>query len=83
MDEQERQKQELELELQWVKYRLKMLDTIEDKLQQMKQLAILVQQDNLSELEKKELNNRFNKLANQVNELDTESMKVTIWKNKD
>jgi hypothetical protein len=39
MDERKELKQELEEELQLVQYRMKMLDTIEEKLLQMKQLA--------------------------------------------
>jgi hypothetical protein len=39
MDEKEKLKHELEQELQWVQYRKKMLDIIEEKLLQMKQLA--------------------------------------------
>ena len=39
MDEKEELKHELEQELQWVKYRQKMLDIIKEKLLQMKQIA--------------------------------------------
>lgn len=49
MDEKEELKQELEQELQWVRYRKKMLDTIEDQLPQMKQIAEKAKQGNLTE----------------------------------
>lgn len=39
MNEREELKQELEQELLWVQYRQKILDIIEEKLLQMKQLA--------------------------------------------
>ena len=39
MDEREELKQELKSELQWVKYRIRMLDIIEEKLLQMRNVA--------------------------------------------
>jgi hypothetical protein len=39
MDEKEELRQELQEELQWVQYRQKMLDIVEEKLLQMRQLA--------------------------------------------
>lgn len=76
MDEKEELKKELEQELEWVKYRQKMLDLIEDKLMQMKQIAEQAKEDNLSPIELKALNDRLNNLAEQVSALDSESRKM-------
>lgn len=76
MDEKEELKKELEQELEWVKYRQKMLDLIEDKLMQMKQIAEQAKEDKLSPIELKALNDRLNNLAEQVRALDSESRKM-------
>lgn len=39
VDEKEKLEKELQKELQWVQYRQKMLDIMDEKLMQMKQLA--------------------------------------------
>ncbi len=73
MDEKEEIKQELGLELQWVQYRQRMLDIMEEKLLQMKQIAEQAKEENLSPIELKALNARINNLAEQVRALDSES----------
>jgi flagellin-like hook-associated protein FlgL len=76
MDEKEELKQELEKELQWVQYRQKMLDIMEEKLLQMKQLAEQAKQGNLTAGEIEALNARINDLAAQVRALDSESRRT-------
>lgn len=76
MDEKEELKLELEQELQWVQYRQKMLDIMEEKLLQMKQIAEEAKEGNLSPIELKALNDRLNKLVAQVRALDSESRKM-------
>lgn len=72
MDERE----ELKKELQWVKYRQKMLDIIDEKLLQMSKLAEQAKQGNLTEGELKVLNVRLSDLAVQVRALDGESRRT-------
>ncbi|MBW6411561.1 hypothetical protein KYD98_15860 [Clostridium sp. YB-6] len=74
--EKEEIKQELKQELMWVKYRQRMLDIIEEKLFQMKQLAEKAKEKSLSADESKELNDRLNNLAEQVKALDEESRRI-------
>ena len=76
MNEKEELKQELEQELQWVKYRQQMLDIMEDKLLQMRQLAEQTKQGNLTEREMEEINMKLNNLATQVKALDGESTRT-------
>lgn len=76
MDEREELKKELEQELQWVRYRQKMLDIIDEKLLQMKQLAEQAKQGKLTYGELELLNDRLNDLAEQVRALDSESRKM-------
>lgn len=66
----------METELQWVQYRMKMLDIIDEKLLQMKQLAEQVKQDVLTEEERVALNTRLNELAAQVRAIDSESRRI-------
>ena len=61
--------------LEWVKYRLAMLDIIEGKLKQMRDLAEYARDNLLSELEKAEMNTRLNRLGKDVTELDDQSRK--------
>ena len=61
MDEKEEFKQELEAELQWVKYRTRMLDIIEEKLLLMKKTAEAVKEQNLSEDKIQAINIEINK----------------------
>ncbi|MFL0197117.1 hypothetical protein ACJDU8_16350 [Clostridium sp. WILCCON 0269] len=76
MDEKEELKRQLEQELQLVQYRQRMLDIIEGKLRQMKQLAEQAKQGNFTEKELKELNVTLNYLAVQVRALDGESRRI-------
>lgn len=80
MDAKEKLKHELEQELQWVQYRHKMLNIIEEKLLQMKQLAELEKHENLTSEELKSLNDKVNKLAMQIIALDSESRKIEAEK---
>lgn len=75
MREREELKTELEQELQWVIYRLRMLDIIEHKLLEMKKLAEQAKQGNLTSGELEALNARMNNLAAQVRAIDEESRK--------
>ncbi|KAA8675344.1 hypothetical protein LN736_03345 [Clostridium sp. WLY-B-L2] len=65
-------------ELQWVKYRLSMLDVIEKKLFAMKKLVQKSQNSNLSKSEIDEINHKLNNLAAQIKALDQESRKDCI-----
>lgn len=76
MDEKEEVKQELKQELQWVQYRMKMLEIMDEKLLQMKQIAEKAKEENLSSIELKALNDRLSCLAEQVRALDSESRKM-------
>jgi len=76
LDEREELKLKLEQELQWVQYRQKMLDIIDDKLIQMRELAEQAKQGNLAIGELESLNNRLNNLAAQVRAIDSESRKI-------
>ena len=73
MNEKEELKKELEQELQLVQYRMKMLDIIEEKLLQMRQLAEKAKQGNLTPVEIEVLNFRLKDLEKQVRALDGES----------
>jgi len=76
MNEKEELKKELEQELQLVKYRMKMLDIIEEKLLQMRQLAEKAKQENLTPVEIEVLNFRLKDLEKQVIALDGESRRT-------
>ncbi|WP_242872933.1 hypothetical protein [Clostridium magnum] len=76
MDEKENPEKELQQELQWVKYRQKMLDIMEEKLLLMKQLSEQAKKGNLIARELEELNTRINDLAAQVRALDSESRRT-------
>jgi len=78
MDENENQKLRLLQELQWVKYRQEMLDIIDGKLLQMREIAERVQIDNLSPEMLENLQDQINKMAIQVKELDEDSRKYVI-----
>ncbi|MTK13023.1 MAG: hypothetical protein F8N39_13375 [Clostridiaceae bacterium] len=65
-------KEKLLEELEWVKYRIHMLDIIERKLYQMKTIA-QESTGNLSKQEREELNKKIKYLEMQVNALDEES----------
>ncbi|AZV59022.1 hypothetical protein [Clostridium sp. AWRP] len=76
MNQKEQLRQELEEELQWVKYRQQMLDTMEKKLLKMREIAEQAKQDNIDEKYLKVLNDKINDLAAQVRALDGESRKT-------
>lgn len=76
MNEKEELEKELKEELQWVQYRQKMLDIIEEKLLQMKELAYLSQQGNLDDKELEKVNSKLKLLASQVRALDGESKRI-------
>jgi hypothetical protein len=72
-DEREELRRELEQELHWIQYRQKMLDIIEDKLFQMRELAEKAKEANLSRKELKDINVAIHNLEEQVKALDSES----------
>ena len=76
MDEREELKIELEQELQWVKYRQNMLDIMEAKLLQMREIAEQSKLANLTSGELGALTAKLNNLATQVRALDGESRKT-------
>ncbi|OBR94994.1 hypothetical protein CLRAG_13320 [Clostridium ragsdalei P11] len=76
MNQKEQLRQELEEELQWVKYRQQMLDIMEKKLLRMIKIAEQAKQDNIDEKYLKVLNDKINDLAAQVKALDGESRKA-------
>ena len=76
MNEKEELVQELEQELKWVKYRQRMLDIIERKLIEMKQLSELARDEGLTTEELEAVNNRVKNLLGQVKAIDSESRKI-------
>lgn len=76
MFEKEELKKELESELDWVQYRLKILDIIDRKLLQMKKLANHANESNLNPEELEVLNAKLNNVAAQIKALDEESRKT-------
>jgi hypothetical protein len=70
------EKEELKQELQWVQYRQKMLNIIEEKLLQMRLLSEQAKVGNLSSKELEVLNGRLNNLAEQVRAIDSESRRA-------
>ena len=75
MDEREEFKQGLEAEFQWVKYRIRMLNIIQEKLLLMKNMAEVVKKQNLSKGEIQAISAKINNLSDQVRALDEESRK--------
>ncbi|SKA73549.1 hypothetical protein SAMN05428976_101240 [Clostridium sp. USBA 49] len=70
------EKEELIQELQRVKYRIQILDMIEERLLIMRQLAEVVRDNKLNENKIREINQRIEKLVNEINSLDEESREV-------
>lgn len=62
----------LQEELEWVKYRIKMLDIMERKLFEMKCISENAQ-NNISLEEREQLNKKIKLLESQVNGIDEES----------
>lgn len=52
--------------LEWVTHRLKVLDKIDEKLQEMKAIAEYARDNELGEREKEELNRKINQLGQEV-----------------
>ncbi|WP_236896265.1 hypothetical protein [Clostridium beijerinckii] len=76
MDEREELIHQLKAELQWVKYRMRMLDIIEEKLLQMRRMAETAKELKLSAEEINSLNIEIHNLEEQVKALDSESRKT-------
>ena len=76
MDEREELKMELEQELQLVKYRQKMLDIMETKLLQIREVAEQTKWCNFTSGELGMLNAKLKNLGTQVRALDEESRKM-------
>lgn len=76
MNEKEELKQELQQELEWVKYRQRMLDIIERKLIKMKQLIELATRENFTGEELEEVNRKIIRLLDQVKAIDGESRRI-------
>lgn len=72
-DEKEELIQQLKAELQWVKYRMRMLDIIEEKLLQMKRMAEIAKESNFSSEEIEAINVEIHNLEEQVKAIDSES----------
>ncbi|WP_127836699.1 hypothetical protein [Clostridium prolinivorans] len=70
------EKEELIQELQRVKYRIQILDMIEERLLIMRQLAEIARDNKFNENEIREINQRIEKLVNEINALDEESREV-------
>ncbi|WP_279146575.1 hypothetical protein [Clostridium tyrobutyricum] len=68
--------EQLNQELQWVKYRIHILDIIKEKLILMRNMADKARICNLSTMEIQELNYKINSLAIQVKALDEESKRI-------
>ncbi|AQS07130.1 hypothetical protein DFH40_004731 [Clostridium beijerinckii] len=73
MNEREELEKKLKEELQWVKYRQRMLDVIDEKLIKMKNIAEQAKEKSLTESELRELNIELNNLSEQVKAIDSES----------
>lgn len=73
MDEREELIQQLKAELQWVKYRARMLDIIEEKLLKMRRMEEIAMAGNLSSDEAQAINSEIKDLEEQVKALDSES----------
>ncbi len=59
--------------LDYIKLRLNILDRIELKLRRMKKIAVILSEDNVKEEKRKELEAEFNRLNDEVNDLDEKS----------
>jgi hypothetical protein len=80
MDEKAELMEELEQELQWVQYRMKMLDLMEGMLFQMREIAETANQGNHTTEELDAMNERLNNLAAQVRAINEESRKIKMGK---
>ncbi|SKC55801.1 hypothetical protein [Maledivibacter halophilus] len=73
MIQQGQNKDLLEEKLKWVKYRLEILDKIENKLKEIKTLAQYAKNNNLNSTQIKEINSKINILNEEILKLDEES----------
>jgi len=80
MSEKEELREELEQELQRVRYRQGMLDIIEDKLRDMKWLAEQAAAEDISPEEREAVNAKLNYMASQVRALDEQSRVIEYGK---
>ena len=77
MTEQARVKKELEAQLEKVKHRLQILDMIEERLFQMRELAQKVVDEDLTEEELQKINQQVKYMEEQVRLLDSESTSLS------
>jgi len=63
----------LRQKLEWVKFRLRILDEIEDRLTEMRSIAVMAENTSLDETARSELSNRMRTLEKEVKELDGKS----------
>ena len=77
MIEQDQVKEQLQEQLEKVKQRLQILDMIEEKLFQMKELAQRVIDEDLSDNEIQDINNEVQNLGQQVKLLDSEATQLS------
>lgn len=76
MDENDELKIKLQQELQWVKYRKKMLNIIDEKLLKMRGIAEQSKFGNYTVEELEKLNDKMNNLASQARAIDEESKRI-------
>ena len=67
----------LRQKLEWIKYRLKILEEMEVRLEDMKAITVLASASNLEDSERQKLNHKLHLLEKEVNELDDKSR--TFW----
>jgi flagellin-like hook-associated protein FlgL len=78
MDKKQRELKEfLEQQLEWTKDQARILDQIDEKLHQMKRIAVYAADHNLPEYEIKELNLTINRLKEEVDLLEKQ-MRGTV-----
>ena len=65
--------------LSWINNRLRVLDEIEAKLHQMREIAEQVQEGNLSQSQITTLNKKFKQLEQEVNRLDEQSKNYKVY----
>ena len=73
MENQEQVKKEIKQRLEKIKYRIKILDMIEEKLFKMRGLAQRVLEEELTDKEIKEINKEVQNLEEQVQLLNSQS----------
>lgn len=66
-------KEELIKELQWVKYRIQLLNMIEERLLIMRQLAVEAFENDLSKAEREEIGRQIQKLQQEIMLLEMEN----------